>query len=160
MRQFVLAALIAAFAQTAQAHDGVHIEDPYARVSSPNAASGAIFLTIVNHATTDERLLSVASDVAQKVQLHTHNMTADGVMQMIHVEEGFVIPGSGTHALDRGGDHIMLLGLTRSLKPGDIITLTLTFEKEGEVTIEVPVNNDVPADGGHGDNKHGHATSP
>lgn len=148
MRHFLLAALLAVLPLAAYAHDGVHIADPYARVSSPNATSGAIFMVIANHAAADDRLVGVASDVAQKVELHTHKMTAEGVMQMIHVEEGFVIPGKGEHALDRGGDHVMLLGLTRSLNPGDLVSLTLTFENAGEVTIEVPVNNDVPADGG------------
>lgn len=146
MRHFLFAALLAVFPLAAHAHDGVHVNNPYARVSGANAASGAIFMRIANHAATDDRLLSAASDVAERVELHTHNMTADGVMQMIHVEEGFVIPAKGEHALDRGGDHVMLLGLTRSLKPGDIITLTLTFENAGEIAVEVPVNNDVPAD--------------
>ncbi len=160
MRNFFLAALLAALPMTAFAQDGVQIENPYARVSSPKAASGAIFLTIANHAATDDRLLSAASDVAERVQLHTHNMTAEGVMQMIHVETGFVIPAKGEHALDRGGDHVMLLGLTRSLKPGDIISLTLTFENAGNIIVEVPVNNDVAAGAGHDGMDHGQTTSP
>lgn len=160
MRSFFFAALIAALPLAAFAHDGVHIHDPYARVSSPKAASGAVFMTIANHAVTDDRLLSVASDVAERVELHTHNMTADGVMQMIHVKEGFVIPASGEHALDRGGDHVMLLGLTRSLKEGDTFTLTLTFEKAGDMVIEVPVLNKGPAKAGHENMEHGHSASP
>ena len=121
------------------AHDGVHINDAYARAS---AMSGAVFFTIENHQTDDDRLIAAASDVAAKVELHTHKSDANGVMQMMAVPEGFVVPGNGSHALARGGDHVMMMGLKGPLKTGDTISLTLTFEKAGEVTLEVPVDNE------------------
>jgi copper(I)-binding protein len=34
----------------------------------------------------------------------------------------------------------MLLGLTRELKQGDMVSVTLTFEKAGEMTVEIPVD--------------------
>ena len=140
--QTILAAATAAlFALPALAHDGVHIIDPYARSMGGIGASGAIFFQMENHAATDDRLIGVASDVAQKVEMHTHSEDANGVMQMLHVPEGFAVTAGETHALDRGGDHIMLMGLTRALADGDMITLTLTFENSGELVIEVPVDN-------------------
>jgi copper(I)-binding protein len=62
-------------------------------------------------------------------------------MKMMEVEEGFAVPAGGSHALARGGDHVMLMGLTRDLADGDTFPLTLVFEKSGEVVIEVPVDN-------------------
>ncbi|NCX55288.1 MAG: copper chaperone PCu(A)C [Rhodobacterales bacterium] len=44
------------------------------------------------------------------------------------------------HALKRGGDHVMFMGLTRSLEHGDKFELTLTFEHAGDVTLTVPVD--------------------
>jgi hypothetical protein len=38
-----------------------------------------------------------------------------------------------------GGYHIMLLGLTRDLKPGDTVNVTLTFDKAGRMTVDAPV---------------------
>jgi copper(I)-binding protein len=38
-----------------------------------------------------------------------------------------------------GGHHIMLLGLTRDLHPGDTVTVRLRFERAGERLIEAPV---------------------
>jgi periplasmic copper chaperone A len=144
---------LALFALPAQAHDGVHVEGAYARTS---AQSGAVFMTIVNHGPTEDRLLSARTDAAEMAGLHTHTENADGVMQMPDVPEGFAIPGHGDHALARGGDHVMLMGLTRPLKTGDTITLILTFEREGEVTLDVPVDNDrkTPDDGGHATHSH------
>jgi copper(I)-binding protein len=124
-------------------HDGVHVEDPYAMIS-PAGNSGAAFMRIADHGTAGDRLIAADSDVARRTELHTHVEGADGVMRMLEVEEGFAIPPGGTHLLERGGDHVMLMGLTRPLAEGDVITLTLTFEKEGEVLVEVPVGAPAP----------------
>jgi periplasmic copper chaperone A len=138
----LLAALAVTLAMpmTAFAGDAVAIVDPYARVSGASATSGAAFMVIENHTDVDDRLIGAASDVAQRVELHTHIQDANGVMQMRQVEDGFVVPAHGAHALARGGDHVMFLGLTRSLSDGDLVTLTLTFEKAGEVVATVPVD--------------------
>jgi len=134
-------ALIVMSAAPALAHDGVHILSPYARSNGGLGANGAVFFTIKNHSGSAERLIGVSSDVAEKVEMHTHSETADGVMQMLAVPKGFAIDARMSHALDRGGDHIMLMGLTRALKDGDSFILTLTFEHAGVVIIKVPVDN-------------------
>ncbi len=132
-------AALALMSLPAMAHDGIHVEDAYARAS---AQSGAVFLTIVNHSATPDRLIAARTDAAARAELHTHSQDANGVMQMLEVTEGFPVAGHETHALSRGGDHLMLMGLTRPLKTGDTLTLILTFEREGEVTLDVPVDND------------------
>ena len=147
-----LAAALSLFALPALA-EGITIQDPYARVSTMMSKSGAAFMVIENTGATDDRLISAASDVAEKVELHTHKEDAQGVMQMLEVPEGFAIPAGGSHALARGGDHVMFLGLTRSLAQGDLVTLSLTFEKAGTVTVEVPV--DLARKDGAMGHKHG-----
>ncbi len=139
--QTAVAAFAALIAMPAFAHNGVHINDPYARVMGGVGASGAVFFEIENHQDADDRLISAASDVADLVQLHTHKEEG-GVMKMVHVPEGFVVPALGAHRLQRGGDHVMLMGLKSELKNGDVIDLTLTFEKAGEVTVQAVVDND------------------
>jgi hypothetical protein len=92
----------------------------------------------------DDRLIAAATDAAERAELHTHVEDPSGMMQMLNVPEGFAIPAQGRRDLARGGDHVMLMGLTRPLKDGDRIALTLTFERSGPVTLDVPV------DAGHG----------
>jgi len=141
MKRFLItAALAVSFALPAFAHDGVHVMDPYARASTGMSQSGAAFMRIVNHAGTDKRLIEAQSDVAQRVELHTHKEDANGVMRMIEVEEGFVIPANGEHELARGGDHVMFLGLNRALNHGDMVNLTLIFEDGEVVDVVVPVD--------------------
>jgi len=132
-------AALLAFALPAVAGD-ISIEDPYARASTMMSKSGAAFMTIVNSGTTDDRLVKAASDVADKVELHTHIADGNGVMRMVEVEDGFPVPAGGTHVLERGGDHVMFLGLTRPLEQGDSVEVTLTFEQAGEMVVEVPVD--------------------
>lgn len=140
-RLATLSAVLVLAAAPLAAQDGIHVENAYARSSGPTAMSGAVFLEIVNpSATHSDRLVSASSEVAQRVELHTHVHDANGVMRMIEVEEGFAVGPGETRRLERGGDHVMLMGLTRPLNDGDSFPLTLVFEREGEVTIEVPVD--------------------
>jgi len=135
--KFALAAAAALMTSPAFA-DGVTVRDAYARFL-PGAMSGAAFLVIENDSGSDDRLVSAASDAAQRVELHSHTMGSDGTMQMGRIEGGIALPAHSAHALERGGDHVMFMGLTGPA--GDSVTLTLTFEQAGEVTIEVPVDN-------------------
>ena len=125
-----------ALAGAASAH--MIIEDAYARAS--NKMAGAAFMEIINHSDVDDRLVDVRSDVAKRVQLHTHSEDENGVMKMMHVEEGFAISAGETHQLKRGGDHVMFMGLTRELKDGDTVNVTFVFENADEVTVETPVD--------------------
>jgi len=137
-------------------HSHLHIDAgnfilhaPYIRAMGPMARSGAAFMGIENVGDVDDRLIGVKTDVARKPGLHTNIISADGVAKMVPVKEGFPIPAGQMHMLQRGGDHIMLMGLTRKLKDGDLVTITLIFEKAGEVTVQIPVDNSRAPMGDH-----------
>ena len=89
---------------------------------------------------TNDRLIGVKSDVAGRVELHTHKVDENGVAQMIHVEEGFAIPAGEAHLLKRGGDHVMFMGLNAPFEQGSSVPVTLIFEQAGEVVVEIPVD--------------------
>ncbi len=125
------------------------ISDPYARASRPNAPTGAAFMTIENTGDSADRLLAASSDVAARVELHTHVDQGDGVMKMTEIEDGIPIPAGGSHAMMRGGDHVMFMGLNKALEQGKDITVILSFEQAGEITVSIPVDNDRKPDHGH-----------
>jgi copper(I)-binding protein len=151
-----IAAVSCAVPALADTHIMIH--DPYARSAGKAAKAGAAFMTIMNHGDEADRLVSVSSDVAARVELHTHQEIGDGVMKMIHVEEGFEIPAEGARMLDRGADHVMFMGLAQPWEQGDILTVTFTFEKAGEMIVEIPVDLDRKATMGHGHSSHGETT--
>ena len=120
------------------------IHHTYAISNSPMA--GAAFMVVHNLTDEDDRLIDARSDAAQRVELHTHIAGEDGVMKMVHVEEGFAVPSGEEIMLERGAKHVMFMGLNGTWKEGDVIVLTLVFEKAGEITIEIIVG-DAPTDG-------------
>lgn len=139
----MLNALIAASASglissTLLAKD-ITVDDPYARVLNKSSKSGAAFMNIHNHSSESDVLISITSNLAQKVELHTHQ-EIDGVMKMIKLTNGVVVPGLGHHEFKRGDVHIMFMGLTQSLQHGDEIPVTLIFERSGSINLTIPVD--------------------
>ena len=149
MMKSVLAGAVALILATPVFAD-IEVVDAYARAASPTAKAGAAFMVIRNTGSEDDRLIAVASDIAARVELHTHKDMGEGVMKMMHVEEGFAVPAGDMHALARGGDHVMFMGLTRPMAQGDTVTVMLTFEKAGEVVVDIPVDLEREDMGGHG----------
>ena len=168
MKHLALPATFAAlFTLPAFACDGLQIEDAFARASSGMAQSGAAFMQINNAGAADCRIIAARSDIAERVELHTHIEDQNGVMRMVEVEEGFAIPAGGAYMLERGGDHLMFLGLTRAMGQGDEVDVTLIFEggEEMDITIQVDLER-MPDSHGHShshsqshDHSHGHKHS-
>ena len=118
------------------------ISDAYARSSGPLAKAGAAYMKIMNHSEGSDRLLGVKSDIAKKTELHTHVKDDNDVMRMVHIDEGIKIGPMKEHSLVRGGQHIMFMGLKEPFETGKIISVILLFEKAGEISIEIVVDQD------------------
>ena len=121
--------------------EGLMVKDPYARAARPNAPTGAAFMTLINHSDQDITLMGVSSDVAKRVELHAHIDNGEGVMQMSEIEGGITIPAGEMHMMNRGGDHVMMMGLTQSLVDGETFSVTFEFENGAEMVVEIPVDN-------------------
>jgi copper(I)-binding protein len=122
-----------AWARRAPMMAGAHGQGP----AGGTVANGAVYARIRNEGGAADALLSASSDAAHRVEIH-ETRSEGGVMSM-HLLPRVDIPGGGALEMRPGGHHIMLLGLTRDLRPGDAVRLTLTFEKAGQVTVEAPV---------------------
>lgn len=134
------AALLAVlpFAAVAQEHpEKIHVHDAYARLT-PN--SGAVFFMIHNNTENDIVIVGAHTDLAEKAELHTHIEGADGVMAMAKIEGGVALASGEMHQFERGGDHVMLMGLTRKLAEGDRFELVLDLADGGAVTVPVMVD--------------------
>ncbi|MDW4499128.1 copper chaperone PCu(A)C [Sulfitobacter sp. D35] len=140
LKPFLISTALCLPAGLAQAD--IVVSDAYARSSRPDAPVGAVFMVIENGSETADRLIAAQTSASMRAELHTHVQNADGVMSMVEVEDGIVIPAGGAHTLERGGDHVMLMGLTEPLVDGASISVTLSFEMAGDVTVEVPVDLD------------------
>jgi len=101
------------------------------------AGTGAAYMVINNTGSEDDKLISAASDVAEAVEIHDMTMEND-VMKMFRID-GIDIPAGGSATLQPGGKHVMFIGLYEKLEIGQVITVTLEFEKSGQQTIEVEI---------------------
>jgi periplasmic copper chaperone A len=115
----------------------IDVTAPWARATAPGAQAGAAYLTMAVRDGAADRLLRAETPVAREAELHTHLMDG-GVARMRKVDAVEVPPGAPL-AFAPGGLHVMLLGLTRQLRPGETFPLTLVFERSGRVTTEVRV---------------------
>jgi len=121
----------------AQASPPIVISHAWARATPASAANGAVYLTITNHGTTDDRLTGASTAVASKAQMHV-TLNENGVMKMRPMAD-VPIKAGGSAQFKPDGMHIMLLGLKHPLKAGDSFLLTLTFDKAGAVETMVKV---------------------
>jgi periplasmic copper chaperone A len=113
----------------------IAIERPWARATPPGAQTGAAYLTIVNHSTEPDVLVSASSPAAARVEFH-QTTTTDGVMKMRPATSGVAIPAGGTIELKPdGGYHLMLGGLKAPLKSGTMLPITLRFAKAGSIEV-------------------------
>jgi copper(I)-binding protein len=104
-----------------------------------SGSNSAAYMTIVNNGAITDRLTSAESDVADSVELH-QTVMKDDVMSMSPVE-AIEVPANGQVELKPGSYHIMLIGLKQDLKVGDMVKLTLSFEKAGKIIVEAEVKN-------------------
>ena len=133
-----LASLLVSTPQFAgTAAEAVMVSDGYTRAVPPGQPNSASFMLLSNSSATPHALVAAASSVSKVTELHTHTM-AEGMMQMRQVEQ-IEIPANGTTRLQPGGLHLMLIGLTQQLKPGDEVALTLSFEDGSELKTTLPV---------------------
>lgn len=124
-----------AFANDMTKHGDLVVKNVWSRATP--ARNGVAYMTIFNRGQGMDRLIAVESQVAKKVELHAHSMK-DGVMRMRRLSAVEVHPGEPA-VFAPGGNHVMLKGLNRKLKQGDMFAVTLVFEKAGKVTVEVAV---------------------
>jgi hypothetical protein len=134
------------------------VADPWARASIVPGRPAVVYFTVRNTGDAPDRLVAVASPRAARAHLH-ETRHEGGVMRMAPVE-ALTVPPRGALALAPGGTHVMLMGLARPLAEGETVPLTLTFERAGEITVEVVVGK--PGAMGAGERKgmgpmpHGH----
>lgn len=120
--------------------DSIMVQEPWARETPASASTGAAYMVIINHGDTSETLVGGESDVAERIEVHAHEMT-DGVMKMRQVEGGVDLPAGGDVALEPGGLHLMLMGLQAPLAEGERFSLTLVFESGMRIETEVDITD-------------------
>jgi copper(I)-binding protein len=119
---------------------GITVEEAWARPPAMAGGNGAAYFLIRNDGDVADRLIAVSSPLAM-AEMHESVMADDGTMAMNPVD-GVDVPPNSTVTFERGGLHIMFMGVAEPPAAGDTVSLTLTFENAGEITIDVPVREE------------------
>ncbi len=114
------------------------IGHPWARPTAEGAKLGAAYLSIENKGKDADKFVSAESPVAEKAELH-ESREVDGVMTMRPVEGGIEIEPGSKVELKPGGYHIMLFGLKKQLREGEMVPLTVMLAKAGAIDVEIKV---------------------
>ncbi|MBT9384637.1 copper chaperone PCu(A)C [Pseudooceanicola sp. CBS1P-1] len=125
----------------APARADIVIDTPRVLAANPLARTAAAYLTLTNTGPGDDRLTDLSSPAAGRVALHESRDAGGGVMTMRPLPDGLALPAGQSRSLAPGGLHIMLSDLRAPLSPGSTLTLTLTFQKAGAVTLTLPVQS-------------------
>jgi copper(I)-binding protein len=149
----LLTALAVLIAAPALAHDftlgDLTIDHPWAPPSIAGQDQAAAYFVIRNAGDAPDRLIAVRTDAAARAELHGHQVVEGPehvgtalrtVMRMTPIAE-VEVPAHGASALAPGGLHVMLFDLAAPLALDDRLTLTLVFERAGEVEVEAHVES-------------------
>ena len=111
----------------------VTAEDPW--VKAVDSGMTAAFVTLTNTSDSDLVLVSASTPASSMVELHEMAMK-NGEMVMQPKEGGIPLPAGGTATLEPGGDHIMLMDVAEPIQPGDVVSLTLTFDDGSTLDVD------------------------
>jgi copper(I)-binding protein len=103
----------------------VHIDEPATQNVVAAGAEATVSGVIVNSGTTDDALVGASSPVAASARLK------EGAADVAVIP----VPAKGTASTWR----IVLTGISKPLRAGQFISLTLEFKDAGHTTIQVPV---------------------
>lgn len=109
----------------------VTVTDAWIRAS--DGPMTGIFGDITNSGGQDVTIVSATNTASAMTELHEMAMV-DGKMVMQEKAGGVVLSANSTIVLEPGGDHIMAMGMTAPVVPGDEVEVTLTLSTGDTVT--------------------------
>jgi copper(I)-binding protein len=140
-----LAAAALAGCNRAPAEPRVTAEDVVVTLPAVSGRPGAAYFKLrTNRSPTT--LVSVTSPLIQRIELH--HTTRKGMARITSTED-LTFSGNGRLEFEPGGKHAMLFGIGSSVKVGDRIPLTFTFDPVPALTVEAQVRGPGQAHEGH-----------
>ncbi|WP_052351967.1 copper chaperone PCu(A)C [Deinococcus pimensis] len=112
----------------------VHVTKAELRETLPTVEDGVLYLTVSNTGPTPVKLLGVRTSAARDVMPMRDHSGAR------HDPIDLTIAPKSSLVFKPGGDHLMLMNVTRPLRKGEKVPVTLSLQPGGDITLDVPVN--------------------
>ncbi len=104
--------------------ENITVSDAWSPPRLSGSHVGVAFATFHNQSSEDITLRSLSTPLAKTVEIHTHNLSDDGVMRMQKLDS-LTIPAGGSVTLKPGGLHLMLMDLDQNVTAEDHFPITL-----------------------------------
>ena len=158
LRSLCLAFALAIFFATATSAKNyqagtIHIVAPFSRALPPISKNGAVYLTLTNYGHLSDQFIGATTPIAEYAEIHTHRME-NGMMKMRKVDQ-VELPPNEEVAFAPGRNHIMLIGLSQTLKEGERFSLMLHFKEAGQTMVEVIIEAAGATSASHSEHDHG-----
>lgn len=137
----------------------VTVDAPWSRPTPPGTPVGVGYMTIHNHGSDAVTLTAGETPVADRVSIH-ETVEKDGLMTMRPLPGGLIIPAGGSVELRPQSFHLMLESLSSPLKEGEKVPLTLEFngQENLEVQLQVRPRDELPGHDDHSHHSSGHSS--
>ncbi|MDH6577466.1 copper chaperone PCu(A)C [Kitasatospora sp. MAP5-34] len=111
----------------------VAVTGAYIPLPATPGGMAAGYLTVQNIGSGADQLVKVSSPGAKSVTMHRSTDTT--------MEEVGALPvaAHGKLLLERGGNHLMIMGWTKAPAVGDVLELDLTFARGRTISVQAPV---------------------
>lgn len=122
-------------ASASKAADHLTATDPW--IKAAESGMTAAFAVLHNDGDQDVTVVGATSDLSP-VELHEMATDDSGAMVMRQKEGGLTIPAGGEHALEPGGDHLMLMELSAPVQAGAEYDVTLELSDGSTLVVTAP----------------------
>lgn len=137
-----------------QIHAGaIMVIHPIARPNLPNRPM-VVYMAIANDGDRPDRLLKASAPGFDAAEFHASAM--QGATMTMRPAGAVDLPPHEVVRLEPGGVHIMLFGARTLYRPDDMFPMVLSFEKAGDVRIDVLVEAAEGGAAGAGTDHSGH----
>jgi copper(I)-binding protein len=116
------------------------------RLTLPAVAGnpGAVYFDVTNNGAADTAIAGAAVDGAEHAMLHT--TSEQGGMTSMAEMTSVPLPKGATVSFSPGGNHVMAMGLSDTLKAGEEVDVTVTFANGDKASFEADVRAPGDAD--------------
>lgn len=124
---------------SAYAASSIKIENAWSPDAPPVVKVMAGYMKIYNYSNKDIKIKSAKSDLFKRVEIHLSEMK-NGMMRMTK-QENLNIKANSHIELKPGALHMMLMGKLKPVKNGSTIPVSLSFDNDETIQINLKVKN-------------------
>ncbi len=134
-----LVGAVLSFGSVASAHSNIHVENAWIRAATEGSDSVVVYMTLTNHGAKEDALIGVTSSIAKASEMRSY--IQDGPLWTQQSVSEVKIPAKGAATFAPGSSYVRLKDLQHLPKLGEQVSLTLKFQRSGNVKHKVTVRD-------------------